>query len=145
MNVLRHLERARNDERGASDVAALVVVVPLILGVVLMFVYFGRQGSAAQGVTHAAAVAARAASIERSPGAARSAASAAADSTLSAAGQSCAGGASVSVAASSWEPGGVVIVTVTCVAGGIADIGASARTLSGTARATIDYFRGYDE
>jgi Flp pilus assembly protein TadG len=141
----RILRRTRADERGGSDVAALVVVVPLILGVVLMFMYFGRQGSAAQGVTHAAAVAARAASMERSSGAAQSAASAAANSTLSAAGQSCAGGASVSVGATRWEPGGVVIVTVTCVAGGIADIGASSRTLSGTARATIDYFRGYDQ
>ena len=145
MSVRRNLTRVRRDERGGSDVAALVVVVPLILGVVLMFVYFGRQGSAAQGVTHAAAVAARAASMERSAGAARSAAGSAANSTLAAAGQSCAGGASVSIGATNWEPGGVVIVTVTCVASGIADIGASSRTLSGSARATIDFFRAFDE
>jgi Flp pilus assembly protein TadG len=137
--------RATADARGTTDVAALVVVVPLILGVVLMFMYFGRQGSAAQGVTHAAAVAARAASIERSASAAQSAASEAAQATLSAAGQSCSGGATVSVRATGWEPGGVVTVTVTCIADGIADIGAPSRTFSGSARATIDYFRGYVE
>ena len=93
VSTTRTIRRVCRDEDGGSDVAALVVVVPLILGVVLMFMYFGRQGSAAQGVTHAAAVAARAASMERNAGAARSAAPAAANSTLSAAGQSCSGGA----------------------------------------------------
>lgn len=142
---MRRLVRRLRDERGGSDVAALVVVVPLILGVVLMFVYFGRQGAASEGVTHAAAVAARAASMERDAGSAQSAAQTAASSTLSAAGQSCAGGAQVSVGATDWAPGGVVSVTVSCVAAGIGDIGAASRTLSGTARATIDYFWGYDE
>jgi len=140
----RWLSRLSRDDRGGSDVAALVVVVPLIFGVVLMFMYFGRQGAAAEGVTHAAAVAARAASMERDPGSAVGAAQAAASATLSASGQSCVGGPQVAIGPSDWTPGGVVTVTVTCVAGGIADIGAPSRTLSGTARATIDYFWAYD-
>jgi Flp pilus assembly protein TadG len=144
MTARRATQRLRADRRGGSDVAALVVVVPLILGVVLMFVYAGRQGSASQGVTHAAAVAARAASMERNAVAAQSAASAAASSSLEAAGQSCAGGAGVRVSASGWAPGGVVSVTVTCIAAGVAGLGAPARTVSGTARATIDVFWGYD-
>ena len=138
------LRRLRHDVRGATDVAALVVVVPLALGVVLVFMFFGRQGVAAEGVTHAAAVAARAASMERTAGAASAAAQSMAASTLSAAGMSCAGGPGVSVGATDWAPGGVVTVTVTCEVAGISDIGASARTLSGSARATIDFFRGFD-
>ena len=136
--------RLRRDARGATDVAALVVVVPLIFGVVLVYTYFGRQGAAAEGVTHAAAVAARAASTERSVGAASSSAQTMAATTLSAAGTSCVGGPEVAVSASDWAPGGVVTVTVTCQVAGISDIGASSRTLSGSARATIDYFRAYD-
>ena len=60
--------RIASDRRGNGDVAAMIVVVPLALGLVLLFVCFGRQGVAAEGVTHAAAVAARAASQQRSAG-----------------------------------------------------------------------------
>lgn len=118
--------------------AALVVVVPLALGVVLMFVFFGRQGVAAEGVTHAAAVAARAASMERDSGSAHAAASSMAAATLAEAGLSCTGGPQVAVSANEWAPGGAVNVTVTCQVAGISDIGAPGRTLSGSARATID-------
>ena len=135
--------RVRRDRRGGSDVAAIIVVVPLGLAVVLLFVMLGRQGVAAEGVTHAAAVAARAASMERSGGAAASAASTAAAATLSSAGTSCAGGPAVNVSASAWEPGGVVTVTVTCRVSGVASIGASGRVISGTARATIDQYWAY--
>ena len=40
----------------------MMFLVPLIFGVVLLFVFLGRQGAAAQGATHAAHVAAVAAS-----------------------------------------------------------------------------------
>ena len=136
--------RARDDRRGAGDVAAMIVIVPMIFGVVLLFVYFGRQGVAAEGVTHAAAVAARAASMERSHGEATAAARAAATATLAAAGTSCSGGPAVSVGVSSWEPGGVVTVTVTCQVEGISEVGAPSRSVSGTARSTLDSHRGLD-
>lgn len=144
MTLRSMLRRRLGDERGDGDVAAIIVIVPLAFGAVLLFMMFGRQGVAAEGVTQAAAVAARAASMERSAGAAEGAAQAAAASTLSAAGTSCAGGPSVSVSASSWDAGGVVNVTVTCHISGIASIGASDRTISGSARSTIDAYRGYD-
>jgi Flp pilus assembly protein TadG len=137
------LRRSREDRRGSGDVAAMVVVVPLGLAAVLLFVFFGRQGVAAEEVTHAAAVAARAASLERSAGEAQAAAQAVAAATLAEAGTSCAGGPDVAVAASRWAPGGVVNVTVTCQITGIADIGAPSRTVSSSARATIDFHRGY--
>lgn len=132
------------DERGSSDVAAMVVIVPLALAVVLVFVLLGRQGVAVEGVTHAAAVAARAASLERDSATATAAARDAAASTLAAAGTSCVGGPSVAVSASAWAPGGVVSVTVTCNVAGIAAVGASGRSVSSSARATIDSYISWD-
>ncbi len=142
---MRRLVRRLRDDRGDGDVAAMIVIVPIIFGVVLLFVYVGRQGVAAEGVTHAAAVAARAASMERSAGEANAAASAAASATLAAAGTSCSGGPAVAVSVSSWEPGGVVTVTVTCQVQGISEIGAPARSVSGTARSVLDSHRGLDD
>ena len=52
------MRRLWSDERGDGDVAAMIIIVPLIMGVVLLFVFLGRQGAAAEGVTHAAHVAA---------------------------------------------------------------------------------------
>ena len=135
--------RQLRDRRGDSDVAAIIVVVPLALAVVLLFVLFGREGAGAEGVTHAAAVAARAASLERSAGAAEAAAAQAASSTLAATGMACAGGPAVAVSASEWAPGGVVSVTVTCRIAGVGAIGAGDRSVSGSARATIDRFREF--
>jgi hypothetical protein len=136
----RTARRVRDDQRGATDVAALVVIVPLAFAAVLLFIYVGRQGTAREGVTHAAAVAARAASMERDAGSAQAAAASAAGRTLAAAGTACAGGPSVAVSASEWTPGGVVTVSVTCQAQGVAEIGAATRTLTASARATIDNF-----
>ena len=68
----------RDDHAATPDVAALIVIVPLAFGAVMLFIYAGRQGTAREGVTHAAAVAARAASMERDAGSAQAAAAAAA-------------------------------------------------------------------
>jgi Flp pilus assembly protein TadG len=132
--------RLRDDRRGATDVAALVVIVPLAFGAVMLFVYAGRQGTAREEVTHAAAVAARAASMERDGASAQAAAAAAATSTLAEAGTACTGAPSVAVSASEWAAGGVVTVSVSCQAAGVAEIGAAPRTVSASARATIDSF-----
>ena len=138
--LVRFVRRLTDDRHGAADVAALIVIVPLAFGAVLLFIYAGRQGTAREGVTHAAAVAARAASMERDAGAAQAAASAAASRTLAGSGTACAGGPSVAVSASEWAAGGVVTVSVTCRAEGVSEIGAPARSLSASARATIDNF-----
>ncbi len=132
--------RLRGDRRGAADVAALVVIVPLAFGAVLLFFYAGRQGTAREEVTHAAAVAARAASMERDAGSAHAAAASAASRTLTGSGTACAGGPGVVVSATEWAAGGVVTVSVTCRAEGVAELGAPSRSLSASARATIDQF-----
>ena len=126
--------------------AAMMIIVPLIMGVVLLFVFFGRQGAAAEGVTHAAHVAAVAAAHERDPGSAQQAARNAATSTLSAAGTACSGGPQVSISADQWAPGGVITVTVVCTVdrSDLDAIGAPARSATGTSRAVIDRYRGFN-
>lgn len=137
----RQNRRAGADERGAGDIAGIVMIVPLTLALVLLFVHVGRQGVAHNEVTHAAGVAARAASMQRSADGARAAAYAAAATTLGDAGLSCVGGPAVVLGASEWLPGGVVTVTVTCTTAGVGGIGATGRTTSGSARSTIDQYR----
>jgi Flp pilus assembly protein TadG len=133
------------DERGDGDVVGMMFLVPLVFGVVLLFVFLGRQGAAAQGATHAAHVAAVAASHQRDAGSAQVAAHLAAASTLSAAGTACAGGPAVTVTADRWEPGGVVTVTVSCTVErhDLGAIDAPARTLHGSSRAVLDEYRGF--
>jgi Flp pilus assembly protein TadG len=134
------------DQRGDGDVAALLFMVPIVFGVVLLFVFLGRQGAAAEGVTHAAHVGAVAASHQRNPGSAEAAARKAAASTLSAAGTACAGGPDVDVSADRWGPGGVVTVTVRCMVdrGDLEVTNAPARTLQGSSRAVFDQYRGFN-
>jgi hypothetical protein len=140
------MKRLRSDQRGSGDVAAMLFVVPAVFGVVLLFVFLGRQGAAAEGVTHAAHVAAVAASHQRDPIGAELAARNAATSTLSAADTACTGGPEIAVSADRWAPGGVVTVTVRCTVDrtdlGVLD--APARILEGTSRAVFDQYRGFN-
>ena len=140
------MRRFRADERGSGDVAAMLFVVPAVFGVVLLFVFLGRQGAAAEGVTHAAHVAAVAASHQRDEPTAELAARNAATSTLSAAGTACTGGPEIVVSADRWAPGGIVTVTVRCTVDRT-DLGAldpPSRTLEGTSRAVFDQYRGFN-
>jgi Flp pilus assembly protein TadG len=139
------LRRVREDERGSGDVAAMMFIVPLIFGVVLLFVFVGRQGTAAEGVTHASHVAAVAAAQQRSAGDAQAAARTAATSTLTAAGTACVGGPSVAIGATEWAPGGVITVTVSCAiqTNDLGAIDAPARRFTESSRAVIDTFRPY--
>lgn len=142
----RCLQRVRRDDRGDGDVVALMFLAPLAFGVVLLFVFVGRQGEANQSVNHASQVAARAASLERDPGAAQAAGVDAAAATLVAAGTACVGGPSVSVTADRWTPGGVIEVTVVCSisTSDLGPIAAPSRSFSSTSRAVIDTYRSFD-
>jgi Flp pilus assembly protein TadG len=133
------------DDRGDGDVAGMLFIVPLIFGVVLLFIFLGRQGSAAEGATHAAHVAAVAASHQRDQTSAQAAAHDAAASTLAAAGTACSGGPSVSVTADRWAPGGVVTVDVSCTVAtnDLGAIAAPSRTLRGRSEAILDQYRGF--
>jgi Flp pilus assembly protein TadG len=142
VNVLR---RAWADERGDGDVAAMMFIVPLIFGVVLLFVFVGRQANSVEGVTHASHVAAVAASQQRSAGEAQSAAQAAATSTLASSGTACVGGPTVNITATDWAPGGVITVTVSCSieTGDLGAIDAPARRFTQSSRAVIDTYVPY--
>jgi hypothetical protein len=139
------MTRTWDDERGGSDVAPMMFVVPLAFGVVLLFIFLGRQGESAEGVTHAAHVAAVAAAQQRDRNSARAAAVTAATSTLEAAGTACADGPAVEVGADRWAPGGVITVTVTCTVarGDLGAISAPPTRLSATSQAVIDRYRGF--
>jgi len=139
------LRRLVDDHRGSGDVAAMMFIVPLTFGVVLLFVFFGRQGASAEGVSHAAHVAAVAASQQRSAGDAQAAARQAASATLAGSGTACSGGPEVSISADRWQPGGTITVTVTCSVhtGDLGAINAPARRLTASSRAVIDRYRGY--
>jgi hypothetical protein len=140
------LTRLAGDERGDTSVAALILLVPVALGTVMLFSFWGRQSETSLAVTHAAETGARAASSARDPGAATEAAHRAVTVSLSAAGAVCAGGPAVTVGADVWKPGGVVTVTVGCLVGraDVAAIAAPARTITGVSKAVIDAYRGYN-
>lgn len=139
------MKRFWRDQRGDAEVAGMIFLIPLIAGVVLLFVFLGRQGQAAEGATHAAHVAAVAASHQRNALAAQAAAQQAAALTLAAAGTACAGGPGVAVSADKWEAGGTVTVLVSCAVArdDLGAINAPARTLRGSARAVLDTYRGF--
>ena len=141
-----HLRWLAGDERGESSVAALILLVPVALGTVLLFAFWGRQSETSLSVTHAAETGARAAALARDPIAASESAHRAVTVSLSAAGAACAGGPDVTVTADDWKPGGVVTVTVGCAVGrsDVTAIGAPARTITGVSKASIDAYRGYN-
>ena len=71
----------RAPERGSVSLEAALLIPGIVLLVMLM-VFAGRVTAAKSGVANAAYAAARAASLERSPGSARSAATSAATEVL---------------------------------------------------------------
>lgn len=93
--------------------AELVILTPLLILLLLFVVVVGRLASARLDVDGAAAQAARAASLARSPAAARSAARQTATAALAGQRVSCAQLA-VAVDTTAFAPGGSVAVTVSC-------------------------------
>ncbi|MER5951221.1 TadE/TadG family type IV pilus assembly protein [Streptomyces sp. NPDC001904] len=137
----------RERDRGDAPIEA-AIVVPLLIALALLVVAGARLSLSGHRVDAAAQAAARAASLERSPGAGRSAAVAAAEHSLSQDGQSC---ASTSVRASTSGLAvpvgqvGYVTVTVSCSVP-LGDLfflggGPSARTLTGTYTSVVDAYR----
>lgn len=91
----------------------LAILAPVVIGMLLVVVAFGRVTHGRALVDEAAAVAARAASLAATPGQARTDADQAARDALTSAGLSCVR-ASVDVDTSAFRPGGQVTVIVTC-------------------------------
>lgn len=110
----RYGRRVTRDEHGAAAVE-LTLLAPALLVILLFVVGLARMAHASQQVESIAADAARAASLERTTGAASNVAQQAARSSLDEAGLSCAP-MSVDAQVGSYEPGGSVRVTISCTA-----------------------------
>lgn len=103
----------RRDDRGSTTLE-FVIAAPVLIMFILFIVGLGRMSLASQRVDAAAYEAARAASLQRAEGAATADGRAAADRVLSDRGMSCSS-VDVSVDVSSYQPGGEVRASVTCV------------------------------
>lgn len=106
------MTRRAKDERG-SVTAELVILTPLLILLMLFVVALGRLASARINVDGAAAQAARAAAIARSPQTATSAAQQTAHAALASQHLTCAH-LDVAVNTADFIPGGSVAVTVSC-------------------------------
>jgi Flp pilus assembly protein TadG len=93
----------------------MAILAPLAIVMLLVVVAFGRVTQARTTVDQAAAAAARAASLARSPGQADTDGAQAARDTLTGAGLSCTG-VSVGIDTTAFHPGGQVTAAVTCTA-----------------------------
>ena len=139
---MTRLARARGEVGSAS--LELALVTPVLLLMLLFVVALGRLGEARADVDAAAAQAARAASIARTPAGARTAATDTASAALDARSLPCSG-LDVVVDTSAFRPGGQVVVDLTCTVplGQLGGIGLpGAKRLQSTAIAVVDVFRG---
>jgi Flp pilus assembly protein TadG len=131
-------------DHGSAGVG-VVLLTPVVLGLLAFGVLAGRIGSAHQDVVSAAQAAARAASLRQGGStAAVQDARAAAAATLRSAGLECVS-TDVSVDASGRGPGGAMTATVSCVVrlADLTDLGLPGRrTVSATAAAPVDFYRG---
>jgi Flp pilus assembly protein TadG len=142
MGRMQRADRGRAD-RGSAAVE-LVLVAPILVALLLFVVGLGRMAHARGQVDGAAREAARAASLERHPGAAAAAGQRAARSLLAGERITCASLA-VSVDVSGYRPGGLISANVSCVAS-LAGLGLAgfpgSRTFTATATAPIENYRG---
>lgn len=106
--------------RGGDDTGLMAlemaILAPIAIVMLLVVVAFGRVTQGRTTVDQAAAAAARAASLARSPGQADADAAQAAHDTLTGAGLSCAN-SSVDVDTTAFRPGGQVTASVVCTVG----------------------------
>ena len=132
----------RGEESGAVS-TELVLLTPLLLVMFLFVVALGRVVSARIEVDGAAAQAARAASIVRSPATATAVAEQAATTALGADHVTCAN-LTVTTDTADFVPGGQVVVTVSCSVD-LADLVGlrlpAAETLTSTATSVLDVYR----
>lgn len=131
-----------DDDAGSGDVLGLVLMAPIMLLFALLIFSLGRQVDAHAQIRSAAAAAAQAAALQRSPSRAQSAAFAAAERALVDP-KACPGGPAVTLDLSDFTPGGTVKVTVRCTPS-TADLGAlnpPSPRFQASAVATIDPLR----
>jgi Flp pilus assembly protein TadG len=132
-------------DRG-SVTTELVVVTPAAIALLCLVALVGRGATARQHVDEAARDAARAASLERDPAAARHAAHTAAATALTSGGTRCAA-SRVEVDTTAFHAGGQVTVTVACdiALSDLALIGVpGTRTVTATSVSVVDTYKAVD-
>lgn len=131
------------DDRGAAEVVALMVIAPVVVALVVLVFFTGRQVDARSTVRSAADAAAQAAAQQRSAVGADQAARAAVAVALGGDDTNCSPDPTIDVDLTAFAPGGTVRVTVTCTIdrsdlGGLAP---PARSFSATGVAVVDTYR----
>ena len=133
------LSPRRGDDEGQA-LAELVIVLPMLLLVALLMIFFGRIESAQGDVEAAARAGAEAAVVQGNAALAQSWAAAAVTATLASDHVACAS-PTVITNVTNFIPGGSVSVTVTCVAN-LSDVAGpglpGAKTFSATSTAPVD-------
>jgi Flp pilus assembly protein TadG len=133
----------RTAERGSTSVE-LVLLTPVLVGLLLLTVAFGRVQNARADIEAASRTAARAASLERSAPAATFAGEQAAAAELDASGYDCTS-QRIDVDTSGFAPDALVTVTVACTVD-LADVTGmgipTSRTLVAQFSEPLDRFRG---
>lgn len=133
--------RRRNDAGALST--ELAVVTPVVIGLVLFVVYAGRTVEAEADVAYAAYEAARAATLSGTPGQAETAAAETAAANIAEGSVSC-HTLDVAVDTGSFQPGGQVTVTITCITA-LSDLALLAvpgsRSFTATASSVVDTYR----
>lgn len=134
-------KRCRGD--GGSASVELTLLVPVIVVVLMLMVVAGRQVSAALITQDAAAAAARAASLQREAGTARTQARQAAEQELTDRGLVCTP-FTLRVNTGQFAPGGVVEVEMECTVT-VVDLGGlgGQRTWSASAASPVDPYRAF--
>ncbi len=130
----------RRCDDGGQALAELVIVLPMLLLVALLMIFFGRIESAQGDVEAAARAGAEAAVVQGNAALAQSSAAAAVTATLASDHVACPS-PTVITNVTNFIPGGSVSVTVTCVAN-LSDVAApglpGAKTFSATSTAPVD-------
>lgn len=139
------MSRPLDTERGSVSTEFAIVMAAILLGFFALAIYGGRVVQAENDVRSAAHEAARAASLEGSPGGADATARSVALANLTRSGVACGPQPAITVDLTQFGPGGQVTVTVDCQAS-FADVGAlgvaSAAVFSASATEIIDTYRG---
>jgi Flp pilus assembly protein TadG len=129
-----------------SSTLELVFITPFLLAFVLLVVGFGRLTHGRQEVQHAAAAAARAASLANTPGQAQTAAQQEATADLAQAGISCEPTSPPTVDTSQFYAGGQVKVTISCITN-LSDLTVVGfpghKTLTASATAPLEQYRQF--
>jgi Flp pilus assembly protein TadG len=137
------MSRVRPSNDDGSLTVELVALTPVLLGLALIVLAFGRVTEARQQVVEAARAGAESAAVLPTPAAAQAGAAEAAVVGIDGRGQTCVH-AQVVTDLSHFQPGGYVSVTVTCEVG-LADLSIpgipGSMTVRATSTAPIDPYR----